>query len=156
MKVPSSLAALFLISAFSATAQVGIPSNPMVGPKKYQARGVGGTADPGATVDGTRGTTRYTTHIILFEYRMWTSADGKPLEGKLLAFEDMVADVPEGGAEPAFPPPPARPTVIKDGKVRLLVDKKPYEVPLQRLSARDVEFIQQIRAALEKKAAAGN
>ena len=152
------LSGMLLASAciIPASAQVDFPGNPMVGPKKYEKRAVGGGVDPGATVDASQGTARYTTHIVLVEYRMWTSIEGKPLEGKLIAFEDMVAEVPKGSAEPKLSPPPALPTVVRDEKVRLLVNRKPVEVPLNRLSTADIEFIAQIKGALEKKAAAGN
>lgn len=113
--------------------------------------------NPGVSVDTTKSQTsnvRYVTHIVLYQNRFWTSAEGKPLEAKLIAFEDLVAEVPKGATEPAMSSPPANPTVVRDGKIRLLVDKKPVELALGRLSQQDREFIDQMKAALAKKAAA--
>jgi hypothetical protein len=42
---------------------------------------------------------RRVTHIVLYEYRIWTNTEGKPLDAKLLAFEDLVAETPMGDAE---------------------------------------------------------
>lgn len=139
------------------SAQVDFPGNPLVGPKKYTKRSVGGGADPGASLETPNElpSARYVTHIVLYDVRFWTSAEGKPLAGKLIAFEDLVAEAPKGGADPAMPAPPAHPTVVRDGKVRLLVDRKPVEIPLERLSVQDREFIDQIKAALARKAAEG-
>lgn len=92
---------------------------------------------------------RYTTHVVLTESRVWTSADGKPLEAKLLAFEDLVVEAVEGAPQPALPDPPKHPTVVRGDKVRLLVGKKPVEVPLARLSQPDRDFIERIRRAKE-------
>ena len=140
----------------SAMAQMDIPGNPMVTPKTFKTRSVGGSVNPGATVDPAKssdGKVRYVTHIVLYDSRFWTSSEGKPLEAKLIAFEDLVAEAPKGTAEPVMPAPPEHPTVIRGGKVRLLVKGKPVELALDRLSRQDQEFIDDIQAALAKKAA---
>ena len=54
-----------------------------------------------------------------------------------------------------MPAPPTKPTVARGGKVRLLVNQKPVEIALDRLSEADREFIAQLQASLAKKAAAG-
>ena len=54
-----------------------------------------------------------------------------------------------------MPAPPANPTVTRAGKVRMLVNQKPVEIALDRLSEADREFIGQLQVALAKKAAAG-
>ena len=139
-------------------AQFDIPGNPMVGPKKSTTRAVGGGVNTGAVVEPGKSAVpnvRYTTHIVLYEYRMWSNTEGKPLEAGLIAFEDLVAEVPKGSAAPVMPDPPANPTLIRDGKIRLLVKNKPVEIALDRLSLSDREFIDQMKAALAKKAAAG-
>ena len=147
--------ALFLITMLFAgplAAQMDIPSNPMVGPKGFKTRSTGGSADTGATVKPSKNPVRHVTHIVLFEYRMWSSTEGKPLEAKLLAFEDLVAVAP-AGTTPGMPAPPARPTVVQNNSVRLLVGKKALVIPLARLSEADREFIADIQAALARKAA---
>jgi len=112
--------------------------------------GGGVTIKPQAGQTQTR---RLVTHVVLADSRIWRSTDDKTLEGKLIAFEDAVTEVPAGGAEPPAPVPPKNPTVIRDGKVRLLVEKKAFEIPLSRLIKVDQDFIEQIRAGLAKRAA---
>jgi hypothetical protein len=157
MKSPFIGPLLGLLTASSALAQIDIPVNPAVTPKKFTTRPVGGGVNPGVSVDTTKTqdpNVRYVTHIVLYQNRYWTSTEGKPLEAKLIAFEDLVAEVPKGGTEPAISSPPTNPTVVRDGKIRLLVDKKPVELALDRLSQQDREFIDQMKEALAKKAAA--
>ncbi len=156
MKVRCIALNLGLFLASSVFGQSDFPANPMVTPKKFTTRPIGGGVNTGAVIDSAKTENpkvRYVTHIVLYENRMWTSTEGKPLEAKLIAFEDLVAEAPKGTAEPVMPAPPANPTVTRGGKVRLLVDKKPVEIALDRLSAQDREFIGQIQAALAKKAA---
>jgi hypothetical protein len=152
------LTVLGLLCLSSVRAQTGFPGNPTVGPRKFATRPIGGSVNPGASVDSatTRNpNVRYVTHMVLYENRIWTNTEGKPLEAKLLAFEDLVVETPRGAAEPVMPAPPAHPTVTRDGKIRLLVNKKPVEIALEKLSLSDREFIDQMKAALDKKAAAG-
>jgi len=114
--------------------------------------------NPGAAIESQtteNPNVRYTTHIVLYQNRFWTNTEGKLLEAKLIAFEDQVAESPKGGEEPKFIAPPAKPTVIRDGKIRLLVNQKPVVFPLDKLSQQDREFVEQIRAAIAKKAAGG-
>jgi len=146
---------LFLAGIGSCSAQVDFPGNPLVGPKKYTKREVGGGAEPGAAVEepANTGMARYVTHIVLYDLRYWTSVEGKPLAGKLIAFEDMVVTAPKDSPAPAMPEPPKEPTLVKDGKIRLLVNGKPVEVPVERLSLQDREFIDGIQEALDRKAA---
>lgn len=155
MKLPFLRPLLGLLVVTSAMAQVEIPANPNVSPKKFTTRAVGGGVNPGVSLDPAKlanPNVRYITHIVLYDNRFWTNTEGKPLEAKLIAFEDLVAEVPTDSTEPTVPPPPANPTVIRDGKVRLLVNKKPVELALNRLSQQDQEFIEQIKVAVAKKA----
>lgn len=124
-------------------------------PKSFTPREIGGRANPGVEVMPKPATaTRYTTHIVLTESRIWSRTDGKSLQGKLIAFEDLVAEIPKGSSEPAIPPQPVKPTVIRNAMVRLLVDKKPFEVAMARLSAADQELIHRVQASFERKTAA--
>ncbi len=137
-------------------AQMDIPANPMVHPKKFATRPIGGGVSPGAIVEpekDAKPSVRYVTHIVIHDYRMWSNTEGKPLEAKLIAFEDLVAEAPKGAEEPKFPAPPAKPTVTRNGKIRLLVGKKPVEVALEKLSLADREFVALLEAAIAKKAA---
>lgn len=142
-------AALGLL-ATQASAQRDVPPPPGV---KIKPRAIDGGGQGGVeVVPKSPPKARYTTHIVLSESRTWTSSDGKPLEAKLLAFEDLVTEAPEGAAPPAPPEPPKHPTVVRGDKVRLLVNRKPVEVPLSRLSQADQDFIERIRRAKEAPA----
>ncbi len=92
-------------------------------------------------------TNRATTYITLTLERAWTNSEGKTLQGKLIAFEDMVVEVPAGQTiEPAKPP--AHPTVVdKEGKVRLLINNKPFVLPLDKMSPADQVEIRKIESA---------
>ncbi len=154
MNLAQTLTLLGGICLTSVAAQVEFPGNPTVAPKHFTTRPIGGGIDPGVSVNSGKienPNVRYVTHIVFFDYRMWSSSEGKPLEGKLIAFEDLVAEAPKGASAPMMPSPPAKPTVTRGGKIRLLVDQKPVEIPLSRLSPSDQEFIAQIQAALDKK-----
>lgn len=155
MKFLLSPPVLGLLAATSSFAQTEIPANPMVTPKKFTTRSVGGGVNPGVAIDSTKTenpNVRYVIHIVLYQNRFWTSAEGKPLEAKLIAFEDQVAEAPKGAAEPVMPAPPSHPTAVRDGRIRLLVGQKPVELALERLSEQDKEFVAQIQAAIAKKA----
>jgi hypothetical protein len=92
---------------------------------------------------------RTTMYYTVSDSRQWTSSDGKPLLAKLIIFEETVIETQGNQAPPPTPPAmPANPTVVRDGKVRLLSGTKPYEVPLDRLSQPDRDFIEGIRTAV--------
>lgn len=143
-----------LLSAVAA--QMVLPG----GTKNPGNRSISGTTnggvDGGASINGktAQPTKRYTTHVVLSESRIWRNVDGRTQEGRLLAFEDVVVEVPAGGAEPPAPVPPAKPTVVRNGKVRLQVGKKIFELPLTSLVQVDQDFIAGLRAGIEKKAPA--
>ena len=153
---PLTSAILLVLGSLPVLAQtVDIPGNPMVTPKNFKTRAVGGGMDTGTKVDAPKeAKARYVTHVVLFEKRFWQNTEGKPLEAKLLAFEDLTAEGVKGGPPPAMPTPPAKPTVVRDGKIRLLVNQKPVLVALASLSTADQEFIRDIQASLTRKAAA--
>lgn len=147
MKVPRIVFLSPLLASF-AGAQVVIPPNP----GKSEKRSIGGNGSGAVEVIPKKDPkVRYTTHIVLSVSRIWTSGDGKLLEGKLIAFEDLVVEAEKNAREPAAPEAPKNPTVVKGDKIRLLIQKKPVEVALSRLSQGDREFVEQTRKAYQKK-----
>lgn len=142
-----------LLLSCGVSAQIVVPATP----KKFVTRPIegGGSSIGGVEVlpkdGGEAKKARYTTHIVLSTSRLWTSTDGKLLEGKLIAFEDLVVETTQGAAPPEMPAPPESPTVTRDDKVRLLVKQKPVEVPVKRLSQGDQEFIEQVRKSYTRK-----
>ena len=149
---------LALASAGTARSQV-VPATP----KKFATRSISGggstgSASVGLTAPKPQTTVRTTTYIALGDARQWKSTDGKSLLGKLIAFEDLVVETKlENGAKSAPAPPPAmpdKPTVVRDGKARLLIDTRPFEVPLDRLSDEDRKLVEGIQNAVNAKAKA--
>ncbi len=154
--------ALLILFAMAAplSAQVVLPATG----SKFNTRtinGSGGTS--GVSVNSTTKPapstkTRLTSYFILGEPRQWKSTDGKSLLGTIIIFEDAVLEF--DAANPAAareavqkaPPPkmPAKPTLIREGKVRLLVNKNPVEVPLERLSDEDRKYVEDLNARLPK------
>ena len=124
-------------------------------PKGFTIRPIGGVTPGGVTViprdGGEVPKARYVTYAVLSVSRIWTSTEGKNIQGKLIAFEDMIVEAPKGELAPPSPPPPASPTVIRDGKVRLLVGEKPAVFPITRLIEPDREFIEGVQKAMRKK-----
>ena len=94
---------------------------------------------------------RVTTYITLLPEREWTHVDGRTIRARLIAFEDHVVEVAhdeEAGREAT--PPAGRPTVVKDGKVRLLVGgRQPSEISLDLLSKEDQEEVARVKTAVE-------
>lgn len=70
------------------------------------------------------------------EDRAWRDEGGRTVQGKLIAFDST--DVP-------------RPTLIRDGKVRLLVGRKTYDLEVSRLVGEDQDFIRKRAAEMESK-----
>lgn len=161
---------LFLLAAFVVVgclrAQVVVPTTPTkLGTKTTGATSGnatstitgGGSASVGVPKQTPPTIVRTTTYISLSDSRQWTSTDGKPLVAKLIAFEDIVVEeVKAAGATvtPSKEPPklPEKPTVVKNGKVRLFAGKTPYEVPLDKLSDKDRAFIEGIQGVVRAKA----
>lgn len=93
------------------------------------------------------------TYITLSEARQWTSSDGKTLLAKIIAFEDIVTEsADKSEAQQTATMPTTTPTLIKDGKIRLLVNRKPFELALDKLSQPDRDFVENLRSAIQKKA----
>ncbi|MEI6654526.1 MAG: hypothetical protein WCP45_07140, partial [Verrucomicrobiota bacterium] len=128
------------------SAQMVVPSSP----RKMTTRPIGGNSSVGVKItptDTAEQKVRYTTHIVLAETRQWTSTDGKSLQAKWIAFEDLVVESTQGAAKPTPPAPPTHPTLVRDGKIRLIGPQKSFELPLDRLSQADRDFVEQFRAA---------
>ena len=153
-----TLASLYFVLAVSVGAQV-VPTTPT----KFGQRGMGSTTSgngsasiglaPGSA--NPKPVVKQISYIALSEPRQWKSNDGKSLIGKLIAFEQMEEVLAEGQAPSTVAPKlPARPTILRDGKTRLLIDQKPFELPLERLSEADQEFVRNLDAAIAQQAAA--
>jgi len=146
---PSALASLALAShalTCAAPAQV-TPTTPT----KFDIKPVSGaSASAGATVHQTTSgpSVRHITYLTLSPLRQWTSTDGKTLTGKLIAWEESNTATP---APATAPPVTGTPTVLRDSKVRLLIDNKAFTVPLDRLGAEEQQFVQSLHTQLTKK-----
>ena len=131
------------LSSLPLAAQV-VPATP----KKFDTTRIGEALSGGSTVNvtpqRTQTTVRTVTHIVFGEPRQWKMADGKSFIGKLIAFEDIVA----AGNATAAPVVPKNPTIVRDGKARVLVNLKPFEIPLDRLGADERRFIEDTRTAV--------
>jgi len=140
--------ALLILGTLPLRAQT-VPATPAT-PTKFDTRRIGDTVNGGGTVGFVPAKpqviVRTVTHIVLGEPRQWKMTDGKFFIGKLIAFEDIVT---EGGA--AAPALPRNPTVVRDGKARVLVNAKPFEITLDRLGADERKFIEDTRAVLSAK-----
>lgn len=137
--------------------------NPTTG-KKFVTRdlngnnGSGGVSINTTTKPAPPTKTKLTSYFIFGEPRQWKSTDGKSLLGSIIAFEESVIEFdaanPAAAREAVEKAPPAqmpeKPTLIRDGKARLLVNKKPVEVPLERLSDADRQFVEDLNARLPK------
>lgn len=120
-------------------------------PTKFDTRGIGDGVKGGGAVGFVpvkpQTVVKTITHIVIGEPRQWKMSDGKFFVGKLIAFEDIVM---EGNAA-AAPVVPKKPTVVRDGKARMLVNSKPFEIALDRLGADERKFIEDTQAAITAK-----
>ncbi|MFC5456150.1 hypothetical protein [Prosthecobacter fluviatilis] len=143
--------------AMPVCAQVVLPATG----KKFDSRtisGSGGVSVGAVTRPPAPTKTRLTSYFMLGDSRQWKSTDGKSLLGAIIIFEDAVIEFdaanPAAAKEAAgkAPPPkmPEKPTLIREGKIRLLVNQKPLEVPLTRLSAEDRKYVDDLNARLPK------
>ena len=141
---------LLLLCALPLTAQV-VPTTPTKFSKKLIGGG-SGSADVSVTAPPqTERMVRLTSHVALSESRQWTSTDGRPLLGKLIAFEDLVTEVPQARlAQAQMPKLTGKPTVVSAGTARLLVNQTAYVIPLAKLSEADRAFVEKIRLAVEQ------
>jgi hypothetical protein len=102
--------------------------------------------------------TKLTSYFMLGDPRQWKSTDGRSLLGTIITFEESVIEFdaanPAAAREAVEKAPPAKmpakPTLIREGKIRLLVNKKPVEIPLERLSDEDRKYVEDLNARLPK------
>ncbi len=152
-----------ILMCTAAAAQV-VPTTP----RSFAKRNVGNTSSVGSTAisEGSGSSSagvsmvkpepvvRTTTYIVLSGARQWTSSEGKPLLARLIAFEDVTTETTKSAAAAGngatTPPITGKPTVVRDGKVRLYADKKSYEVPLEKLSAADQAFVDTVKRGVAK------
>jgi len=138
------------------TAQV-VPTTPT----KFGKRSTGAMSTGSSTIDtgaapaqNTKPIIKQVSYIALSDSRQWTSSDGKALVGKLIAWEqqeEILASAAEAGKMEQVKLP-SRPTVLRGQSVRLLIDQRPFEVPLDRLSQADRDFVSERDAAIAKTA----
>ncbi len=131
MKPARTCAIAFAIGAMticSASAQA-VPKGP---PRNSPARGISGGGSfgggginigPTAPDAPAEKQTVTVTYMALTDLRQWTSADGRSILARMVAFD--AGDAEAGRA----------PVVVKDGAIRLLKDKREYVLPLEKLSA---------------------
>ena len=142
------------------SAQVILPATG----KKFDTRTINGSGgNAGVSVNNTTKPapptkTKLTSYFILGEPRQWKSTDGRSLLGAIITFEESVIEFeaanPAAAREAVAKAPPAKlpdkPTLIRTGKIRLLVNQKPVEVPLERLSDEDRKYVEDLNARLPK------
>ena len=151
---------ILLAMAAPLSAQVVLPTTG----KKFDTRtingsgGSGGVSIGGTTKPPPPTKTKLVSYFMLGEPRQWKSTDGKSLLGTIITFEESVLEFdaanPAAAREAVQKAPPAKmpdkPTLIREGKIRLLVNKKPVEVPLERLSEEDHKYVNDLNARLPK------
>ena len=137
--------------------------NPTTG-KKFETRelngsgGSGGVSINAATSPAPPTKTKLTSYFLLGDARQWKNKDGRSLLGTIIAFEESVIEFdaanPAAAREAVEKAPPAKlpakPTLIRGGKVRLMVNKKPVEVSLDLLSDDDRKYVEDLNARLPK------
>lgn len=152
--------ALLLLAALPVSAQV---VNPATG-KKFETRTINGSGgNNGVSINTTAKPapptkTKLTSYFIVGEPRQWKSTDGKSLLGTIIIFEDAViefeAATPAAAREAVEKAPapkmPEKPTLVRDARIRLLVNQKPVEIPLERLSEEDRQYVDDLNARLPK------
>lgn len=151
---------LLLAIATPLRAQVVLPSTG----KKFETRTInGGAGNAGVSVNSVTKPpsptkTKLTSYFVLGDPRQWKSTDGKSLLGAIITFEDAViefeatnpAAAREAAAKAPAPKLPEKPTLVREGKIRLLVNQKPVEVPLERLSEVDRKYVEDLNGRLPK------
>lgn len=109
-------------------------------PTAFETRNTGRTTEESAVIRREEGKTRKITYSTVTVSREWRDTKGTVIRARMLAFEAA-----PGQAQP----------VVKDGKVRLLVEGKTRFnlLPLARLSHEDQEFVKTLIATRAKASA---
>ena len=144
---------LVMLAAMSAVQAQVVPTTP--GKFKLKPFGeTGSSSGVTTTPKPVEKIYRQVTYIALSPPRQWKSIDGKSVLGKLIAFEDIVVETkgaaPDAKEEPKMPD---KITVVRDGRARLLVNSKPYEVSLDRLGEDERNFVKGTENNVNAKAA---
>ena len=110
-------------------------------PTAFETRNTGGTEEGEVEIKKEEGKVTKVTFTAVTDSRDWKDTTGKVIRGRLLAFEASEGEVAE---------------VVRDGKVRLLVDgaKRFSLLPLEKLSTEDRAHIGLLAAARKQPAAA--
>jgi hypothetical protein len=148
-----TLLGMVLVFTATVSGQTLAPSSPL----KFGKRDLGGGFSSGTgAVDAKVGKSEPTTRVVSYfsfgETRQWKSVDGRCLVGRMIAFGDATVEVMVPNAEAAkagalsVPPPvpPEKFVLIHEGKIRLLVNNRPFEVALARLSEEDRAYVRKL------------
>ncbi len=159
MKAVILIFAVVLALASTSLAQVVSPTTG----KKFETRTINGSGgNSGVSINAAprpaASKATLVSYFSLSDVRQWKSADGRSLMGSIIAFEDAVVEIdaasPAAAREAAEKAPaaslPAKPTLLRDGKVRLLVNNRPFEVQLAALSDEDRKFVEELQLRLPK------
>jgi len=108
-------------------------------PTAFETRNTSEGAEGEASIQQEGDKASKVTFTAVTESREWKDSNGKLIRGRLLAFEAA------GGKEPFL---------VKDGKIRLLVDgaKRFSLMPLERLGTEDRTYIGNLAAARKQEA----
>ena len=148
---------LALSATLTLNAQLTVPTTG----GKFETRGINGNSsvtikDGFSPKPAAPTKTKLTSYFLLGESRQWKSKDGRSLLGTIIAFEDSVIEFdaanPAAAREAVEKAPPAKlpakPTLIRDDRVRLMVNKKPVEVSLTLLSEDDRKYVDDLKARI--------
>ena len=107
-------------------------------PTAFETRNLNKTSETLPTIQKVGGKLKRVTVIAVTKSRKWKDNTGKAIMGRLLAFEPIKNQ---------------EPLLIRDGKIRLLVDgAKSYNIfPLSKLGAEDQAYIKGLVAARKKQ-----
>ena len=140
------LIVFLLLGVFvSASAQDRIPSRGISGSGSFGPPRI--NVKPGET-KSVQKVVKQITYMSISPQRQWKSSDGKSIFASLLTFNA------DGKTSEELKSLPLE--VIKEGKVRLLKDSKPFVLPLDKLSEEDQKYVKGVaESAAKRKVDAG-